>query len=98
VNKAALIIERKRIADLTPAPYNPRNISSEALSGLQASVDRFGLVKPVVWNRRSGHVVGGHQRLMSLHQIGETELQVAVANLGRADMEALVSRRIAKGA
>ena len=49
----ALQIESKQITDLVPAPYNPRQISPEAPSGLRASVERFGLVEPVVWNRRT---------------------------------------------
>ena len=51
----------KRIDELDPAPFNPRTISSEALDGLYHSVERFGLVELIVWNRRTGHVVGGHQ-------------------------------------
>ncbi|MBU1073607.1 ParB N-terminal domain-containing protein, partial [bacterium] len=89
MNKTDLNLERKRIADLTPAPYNPRTISSDALAGLQASVDRFGLVEPVVWNRRTGHVVGGHQRLKALEALGETETQVVVVDLDEAEEKAL---------
>jgi hypothetical protein len=66
MHKTDLNIETKAIADLVPAPYNPRTISSEALAGLRGSVERFGLVEPVVWNRRTGRVVGGHQRLKVL--------------------------------
>jgi len=89
VNKTDLNIERKLIADLDPAPYNPRAISPEALSGLQASVERFGLVEPVVWNKSTGHVVGGHQRLKVLQALGETETQVVVVDLPEADEKAL---------
>ena len=89
MNKTDLIIERKPIAELTPAPYNPRTISEDALSGLQASVQRFGLVEPVVWNRRTGHVVGGHQRLKALQSMGETETQVVVVDLEDAEEKAL---------
>jgi hypothetical protein len=65
-----MIIETKAIEELVPAPYNPRTIDQEALAGLQASVERFGLVEPVVWNRRTGSVVGGHQRLKVLQADG----------------------------
>ena len=54
------------IADLKPAPYNPRRIEATAVAGLRASIERFGNVQPIVWNRRSGYVVGGHQRLKVL--------------------------------
>ena len=60
--KMDLVIEQMHIAELDPAPYNPRTISPDALAGLRHSVERFGLVEPIVWNRRTGRVVGGHGR------------------------------------
>jgi DNA modification methylase len=89
VNKTDLNIERKSIAELMPAPYNPRTISPEALAGLRASVERFGLVEPVVWNRRTGHVVGGHQRLKALQALGESDTQVVVVDLDELEEKAL---------
>ena len=84
-----LVIESKAITDLMPAPYNPRTISAEALAGLRGSVERFGLVEPVVWNRRTGHVVGGHQRLKVLQAMGETSTQVIVVDLPEVEEKAL---------
>lgn len=89
MNKTDLNIERKLIAELVPAPYNPRTISPEALAGLRASVERFGLVEPVVWNRRTGHVVGGHQRLKALQALGEADTQVVVVDLDEIEEKAL---------
>lgn len=74
---------------LTPAPYNPRKISKQALSGLTASVKRFGLVQPIVWNKRTGFVVGGHQRIEALKNSGETEAQVIVVDLSDEDERSL---------
>ena len=62
--------KRMRLADLTPAEYNPRTISAEAMAGLSASMERFGLVQPIIWNRRTERVVGGHQRLKVLEGLG----------------------------
>ncbi|MEE4272306.1 MAG: DNA methyltransferase [Thermoanaerobaculales bacterium] len=89
MNQTDLIIERKPIAELVPASYNPRTISDEALSGLTASVERFGLVEPIVWNKRTGRVVGGHQRLKVLQKRGETETQVVVVDLEETEEKAL---------
>jgi DNA modification methylase len=89
MSKKDLIIETKAILELVPAPYNPRAISQDALAGLQASVERFGLVEPVVWNRRTGRVVGGHQRLKALQALGETETQVVVVDLDEIEEKAL---------
>ncbi|MGD9547802.1 MAG: site-specific DNA-methyltransferase [Candidatus Krumholzibacteriia bacterium] len=82
-------IEVKAIADLEPAPYNPRRIHSEALAGLRQGIEKFGLVEPVVWNKRSGRVVGGHQRLKVLQAMGEAETQVVVVDLDEIEERAL---------
>ena len=77
------------LADLAPADWNPRRISEGALEGLKASVERFGLVEPVVWNKRSGRVVGGHQRLKALAALGASEAQAVVVDLSDGDEKAL---------
>jgi hypothetical protein len=53
-------IERQRI---TGAPYNPRKITESARKKLKASLKKHGLVMPIVINKRTMNVVGGHQRL-----------------------------------
>ena len=45
------------------APYNPRRISDHDLDRLRSSLRFFGTVEPIVVNRRSGHIGGGHQRV-----------------------------------
>ena len=83
-------IKMMNLKDLNAASYNPRTISPEALEGLKASVKRFGLVQPIVVNRRSGNtVVGGHQRVKALQAIGETEAQVVVVDLFESEEKAL---------
>jgi len=56
------------LEDLKPAPYNPREISPLALEGLQYSLVEFGDISGIVWNRKTGHLVCGHQRLNALRQ------------------------------
>lgn len=56
-------VETARVGDLKPAPYNPRTINQAALKGLGEAVERWGLVENVVVNRRTGYLVGGHQRV-----------------------------------
>lgn len=66
------------------AAYNPRRISEEAEAGLSKSISGFGLCEALVWNERTGNLVGGHQRL---RQIDEREkgndyyIDVAAVNL-----------------
>jgi ParB-like chromosome segregation protein Spo0J len=61
VNLAKII--KMPINKLHGAAYNPRTINDGAMKGLEASMDRWGLVQPIVWNKRTNNVVGGHQRL-----------------------------------
>lgn len=58
------------IADLQPASYNPREISDEAASGLRASMQRFGDIAGITWNRKTGTLVCGHQRVRQLTELG----------------------------
>lgn len=81
-----------RIADLVPAGYNPREIDGEALAGLAASIERWGVVEPIIVNDRTGNVVGGHQRLkVLLSAIGTegAETDVVVVNIDEDDERAL---------
>jgi ParB-like chromosome segregation protein Spo0J len=80
------------IADLVPAPYNPRRVlspSSPAYRKLKASITEFGLVEPLVWNELTGHVVGGHARLRILAELGITQVPVSVVRLTDAREKAL---------
>lgn len=48
------------------APYNPRKITPAAKRQLRDNIERVGLVEPLIWNKRTGNLVGGHQRLSIL--------------------------------
>ena len=60
----------KTIDDLKPCPENPRQITKEAQVGLKNSVDEFGDLSGITWNRRFGELVCGHQRIEVLKQLG----------------------------
>src|SRR5829696_1106426 len=80
------------LADLKPAPYNPRRVlapTSPAYKKLKASLAEFGLVEPLVWNELTGHVVGGHARLRILKELGVTEVPVSVVRLTDAREKSL---------
>ena len=81
--------EELDIGELVPAEWNPRTITDEAYSGLRRSIDRFGLVEPIVWNERSRQVVGGHQRLRVLLDDGASRVPVVVVDLDESDEKAL---------
>lgn len=69
---------------LKPAPYNPRvplKPGDPAWQKLERSLEEFDLVQPIIWNERTGHVVGGHQRVQVLEHRGETEVDCVVVDL-----------------
>ena len=85
-------IERKPISELQPAPYNPReDLKPEdaEYQKLKRSLEEFGYVEPVIWNESTGYVVGGHQRLKVLQQLGESEIDCVVVDLPEEREKAL---------
>src|SRR5262245_21908595 len=88
----ALEIRTLPLADLKPAPYNPRRVlspTSPACRKLKASLAEVGLVEPLVWNELTGHVVGGHARLRILAELGVTEVPVSVVRLSETREKAI---------
>jgi DNA modification methylase len=70
--------------DINPAPYNPRvdlKPGDPDYEKLLRSIKEFGFVEPLVWNERTGNLVGGHQRFKILQAQGLTEVDVSVVNL-----------------
>ncbi len=59
------------------------------MTGLKASLNRFGLVQPIVWNSRSKRIVGGHQRVTALLDAGEQHADVLVVDLADNEEKAL---------
>lgn len=56
-------------SELTGASYNPRSIDKVAARRLRESIRCHGLVGGIVWNRRTGNLVGGHQRIAQLDDL-----------------------------
>ena len=74
-------VVRMKLSELRPAEYNPRKITDEAFEGLGHSISRFGMLSHIVWNKRTGNIVGGHQRYKHLTEMGEVETDVVVVDL-----------------
>lgn len=51
-----------RTSDLKPSPKNPRVVTDAKLAQLKKTMDAYGDLSGVVFNRRSGNLVGGTQR------------------------------------
>ena len=89
---ANLKIEKKNITDLIPAKYNPRKDlkpGDEEYESLKRSIENFGYVAPIIWNKTTGHIVGGHQRLKVLLAMGETEVDCVVIEKSEAEEKLL---------
>lgn len=56
-------------ASISNAPYNPRVMDKGAKKRLKDGLRKHGLVQPIVWNKRTGNIVGGHQRLEQLDDL-----------------------------
>ena len=77
-------IETLSLGDLNPADYNPRKDLQPGESEyekLKRSLAEFGYVEPVIWNKTTGHIVGGHQRLKVLADLGFESVDCVVVEL-----------------
>ena len=63
------------------APYNPRTIADHDLEALRRSLRFFGTVEPIVVNKRSDRIVGGHQRVRAAQAEGIESLPVVHVDL-----------------
>lgn len=73
---------------IVPDDVNPRYIRPDNMERLKRSIRKNGLVGPLVWNRTTGHIVGGHQRLEALDACMRTldyELDVTEVELPLKD-------------
>lgn len=58
-------IKYRKISELIPADYNPRDVTEQEFQDIKDSLKEFGFVDPVVVNthpERMNIIVGGHQR------------------------------------
>ena len=79
-----LEIRRMKISELKAADYNPRvelQPGDPEFDALKYSVEKDGLVLPIIWNEETGNVVGGHQRLAVLRETGEEYADVSVVHM-----------------
>ena len=85
-------IKTLKATELRPANYNPRrNLKPDDVDyqKLRRSIQEFGYVEPIIWNERTGTVVGGHQRLKVLIEQGIEEIECVIVNLEEKDEKIL---------
>lgn len=84
--------EKVRIEDLKPADYNPRvelKPGDKEYERLRKSIKEFGYVDPIIVNKRTGNIVGGHQRLNVLRDLGYEEIDVVNIDIDEDKEQAL---------
>ncbi len=87
-----MLIEKIQTDRLVPADYNPRKDlkpGDPEYEKLKRSLEEFGYVEPVIWNKATSHVVGGHQRLKVLLDMGVTEVDCVVVEMDTEKEKAL---------
>lgn len=83
------VIDRALIKN---APYNPRQIDRDSAQRLRKSISEHGLVDLPIWNKRTGNLVGGHQRISQLDALEgskDYELMVNVIDVPEREEAAL---------
>ncbi|EKB7617333.1 site-specific DNA-methyltransferase [Enterococcus faecalis] len=77
-------IEKMKLSELRPAEYNPRVEFKPGMveyEKLKQSIQEFGFVDPPIFNKRTGNLVGGHQRVSVAKDLGIGEIEVSIVDL-----------------
>ena len=77
-------IELIEINKLKPATYNPRQISTKQYKDLKQSIEKFGLVDPIIINKDMT-VIGGHQRLKICKELKHKDVHCVVLDLSKEE-------------
>lgn len=77
-----------KLSEVKEAEYNPRKISEKQLEQLKKSLKRYGCVRPLVINKKTGNLVSGHQMLRAAKEIGMTTLPHIIVDLDKTKEKA----------
>ena len=83
---AVMNIQKINIENLKTAEYNPRKDlkpGDEKYEHIKKSIKEFGYVDPIVVNKDMT-VIGGHQRLKILKELGYNEIECNVVNVNKS--------------
>ena len=85
-------VKKKKLTDLIPADYNPRKDlqpGDAEYEKLKRSIETFGYVEPIIWNKQTGRIVGGHQRLKVMQDLGYQEIECVIIDIDESKEKAL---------
>jgi len=90
-------METWRRSQIKEHPQNPRHITEAARAKLRRKMKDVGLLQPLIVNRRTGYLLGGHQRLGVMDSLeryiegkNDYSLDVAVVDLPEKDELAML--------
>lgn len=86
-------MERRRLADLIPADYNPRKAltpEDQEYQDIKASIEGLGYADPIVVNY-DGTIIKGHQRRTVMMDLGYEEADVVVVEIRDKSKEKMVN-------
>lgn len=84
---------------IKPNEYNPKQMTSSEVANLQASIERFGLIDPLILNGAKGReniLIGGHQRLLICKRLDFKEIPVVYVNIDDITKEQELCLRLSK--
>lgn len=87
------------INELKPSEYNPRKADENECKALRLSIERFGIVDPIIVNcaeNRKNIVIGGHFRLRIAKEMGYQKLPVVYINIPDLKKEQELNIRLNK--
>lgn len=90
-------ITKVKINQLKSAEYNPRKWNETELKNLQKSIDKFGIVDPLIVNsakNRFNIVIGGHMRLKVCRDIGFREMPCVYIDIPEIENEKELNLRL----
>lgn len=78
-------IVKMKLSDLKPAEYNPRvelEPGMPEFEKLKQSIEEYDFVEPPIVNKRTGNLVGGHQRVAVAQYLDRyEEIEVSIVDL-----------------
>lgn len=94
-----IAVEYVPVASLRAAEYNPRTWTKEATQQLKESIQRFGIVDPLLVNsapKRKGIVIGGNFRMSIFKQLGIKKCPAVWVNISDIRREKELCLRLNK--
>ena len=83
-------IVKMELSELVPHHQNPRKITKEKLEMLKKSLEQFGDTQIMTWNKRTGRLLSGHQRLKVMLAAGLKEADVRVVDVPENEEKAIL--------